>query len=266
MKSKVPLRRFGAKRASAHSESRVIQRHLSGSAHNPVTNGLRIEPPAEGEVRVRNLVHRGAVRPVFKMFSHKLKRVVQCESLLEVDFAILLDASPFVTSFREQPVTFRLTVDGEPRWHVPDFLVEQGLSRIYVEIKYARDVNDWILQRTDLLRKALRQRGERYVLLTEKQIRTGTLLDNTKQILRRARYSLDETHLFTQFERLRSGASPTLRDWSWSNPGASDAVALAHLLMRGLAQVDMLRPLTPDTAVKVIGNEEVAPWPLAHSA
>lgn len=224
-----------------------------------------IEAPPQGEVRVRNFIHRGAVRPVFKVPSIKLQRVVQCESLLEVDLALLLDASPFVTSFAEQPVTFRFVIDGEKRWHVPDFRVEQAGRRIYVEVKFERDVNGYVLARTALLQQQVAQEGGIYLLLTEADIRRPHRVANARQVLRRACHGITDTQLLGSFERLRASRITTLRDWNWDQSQAIEAIALARLLVQGTAYVDMSRPLALETQVRVTNGKEGESWPLALS-
>lgn len=248
----------------------VSSRRLGQQISTAVTlcrrvDAFRIDAPPEGEVRVRNLIHRGAVRPVFKVPSIKMQRVIQCESLLEVDLVHLLDASPFVASFGEQPATFRFFIDGERRWHVPDFRVEQSGRRIYVEVKFKRDVDDYVLARTALIQQQIDQEGSAYLLLTEADIRRPYWLANTRQVLRRACHGITDTQLLGSFERLRRSRSTTFRDWLWDQSQASEAIALAHLLVQGSAYVDMSRPLTLETQVCVTNGKEGEPWPLAFS-
>lgn len=245
-------RRFGRRSPVAH-------------AHYGRVDAFHIEPPPEGDVRVRNLIHRGAMRPVFKVPSLKLQRTVQCESLLEVDLALLLDASPFVSSYSEQPVTFRFVIDGEKRWHVPDFLVEQAGRRIYIEVKFECDVDDHVLARTALLEQQVEHEGDFYVLLTENDIRKPNWVSNARQVLRRARHDLAPIDLVGHFERLRTGRSMTLKDWSWGQSREVDAIALARLMMQGSAYLDMSRPLAPETKVRAANGKEGGSWPLALS-
>ena len=228
-------------------------------------DGFLIEPPSEGAVRVRNLIHRGAMRPVFKVPSLKLQRMVQCESLLEVDLALLLDASPHVSGFAEQPVTFRFVLDGEKRWHVPDFMVEHAGQKTYIEVKFEKDVDDSVRARTLLLQKILREEGAAYRLCTEADIWKPSLVANARQILRRACHALGDEELMSSYERLRISSGMTLQDWSWDQSAASDAIALAKLLLKGKAYVDMAHPLTKDASVRLANEEEAGSWPMAHS-
>lgn len=246
------LRRFGR------------QSSITNAPYGSV-DAFRIVPPPEGKVRVRNLIHRGAVRPVFKVPSLKLQRAVQCESLLEVDLALLLDVSPFVTSYGEQPVTFHFVIDGEKRWHVPDFMVKQAGIRIYIEVKFEKDVDDYVRARTALLQRLLQREGDTYLLLTEVDIRRPNWVSNARGVLRRACHSIPEMDLLICFERLRAGQSMTLRDCSWDRSHESHAIAVARLLVSGSAYVDMALPLTLETKVYTAKKMEGESWPLALS-
>ena len=95
------------------AEAELARQGIWGRTNSRHPGELQIEHPPAGELRVRRLVHRGTQRPVFKVPSVTLARVVQCESLLEVDMAMLLDACPHVASYREQPVTLRYVVGEE---------------------------------------------------------------------------------------------------------------------------------------------------------
>ena len=210
---------------------------------------LTVEYPPAGELRVRNLIHRGAQRPVFKVPSVSLRRNVQCESLLEVDLALLLDIDPSVTSYGEQPATLRFSLHGEEAWHVPDFLAIRNSQTIFIEVKFEKDVNTVIDQRTQVLKEHLIRAGHSYLLLTEKQIRRPNAISNARQVLRRACHSITDIALLTSFERLRKQGMTTLGAWSWNHSGSDDAIAMAHLVMRGYARTDMNHQLDRSTIV-----------------
>lgn len=227
---------------------------------------FRITLPPQGEIRVRNLVHRGASRPVFKVPSLKLGRIVQCESQLEVEIALLLEASTQVTTYCEQPVTFHCLLDGERTWHIPDFEVNLTGTRVFIEVKYARDVDALVLARTALLQELLQKSGHRYLLLTEKEIRQPYMVGNARQILRRACHAISDLEITSSFERFRRQKTSTLGEWSWQVSGKKDAIAMARLLLKGHALVDMGKPIGSDTVVVLTEKREVQPWLLALSA
>ena len=248
------------------AEHELARHSIWGRTNSRLPGELHIEYPPTGQLRVRRLVHRGAQRPVFKVPSVTLARFVQCESLLEVDMAMLLDASPHVTSYGEQPVTLRYTIDGEETWHVPDFVAICAGKRIFIEVKYVRDIDAVVRMRTQVLQEQLARTGDLYLLLTEEEIRKPHFVRNARQVLRRACHGITDLDRIASFERLRRERSTTLGEWCWDISGAKEAIAMAHLLLRGQALVDMTQPLGRATPVVSVDNMEGKPWLLALSA
>lgn len=68
--------------------------------------------------------------------STKLGRMVECESILEGDVVLLLEYSPGVLSYKEQPALIHYWDGEEMRAYFPDFeaLLSDG-SRVHLEIK-----------------------------------------------------------------------------------------------------------------------------------
>lgn len=207
------------------------------------TEVLRMDLPPRGEIRMRNLVHRGAPRPVFKTNSVKLGRVVQGESTLEHETALLLDVSPTVRSFAEQPVRIHYQALNTWRSHIPDFalLVESRLN--FVEIKFEKDVDTEVCDRTRLLKEYLGALDVGYCLLTERHLRQGDNLQNAQRVLRRARHSISEVHLLTILEKLRDMGRLPLAAFGWNIADSKDAIGIAQLIMSGHAAVDNSGPL-----------------------
>lgn len=73
--------------------------------------------------------------------STKLSRMVECESILEGDVALLLEYSPGVLSYQEQPTRIQYWDGERMRTYVPDFEVRllDG-ARIHLEVKHSRDL------------------------------------------------------------------------------------------------------------------------------
>ena len=263
------MRRRAKTRSIALLKPSEIQAALRGRLNQLASctaarEDLRIECPDEGTMRVRKLVHRGAPRPVSKYPSFKLGRVVECESLLEVEFAILLDVGPAIEAFAEQSVVLNYTDGDSHRWHVPDFVVLSKGRIHFVEVKFQRDVDDAVMARTKLLKARLASLGASYRLITEEEIRSGHLLDNARQVLRRGRHNIHEFELRGYHERLRRDGVLTLGCWGWTQTGSREATGIARLIMRGQAWVSMSSPLNAATAVW-FHDTEVASWPLDHS-
>lgn len=218
----------------------------------PSTQALRIDLPSSGEVRIRNLVHRGAPRPVFKTTSIKLGRVVQCESALEHEAALLLDVSPAVQAFAEQPVRIHYPAQGGGRSHIPDFAVLVADRLMFVEIKFEKDVDAEVRERTRLLKEQLGTLGADYRLLTERQLRQGECVQNALRVLRRARHAISEAQLLATLEKLRAVDRVPLAAFGWSVADSEEAVGIAQLIMSGHAAIDQHGPLSDRTCVWLV--------------
>lgn len=204
------------------------------------TSELQVDLPKDGNVRMRKLVHRGVQRPVFKVPSLKLDRSVHCESLLEHEAALLLDADPGVAEFTEQPVRlhFQVTVDAEPTTHIPDFAVLGNGRLWFIEVKFAKDVDADVSARTKRLHKLLSGFGVGYELWTERHIRCGHAAENALRILRRARCATDHVHELAALEQLRSARRLRLDQLGWNDSDPLNAACIARLILSGQAQID----------------------------
>jgi len=230
---------------------------------------LQVELPPGDALRMRNLVHRGTQRPVFKVPSLRLDRPVQCESILEYEATVLLDVAPGVSSFAEQPARIHYVLDGERRTHVPDFAVLVGSRHAFLEIKFEKDVDEEVRERTTLLQHGLVRHGWEYHLLTEAVLRRGVHLANAQGILRRARHAASEVDTLRVLERLRRASRHVLGDFGWNMHGNVEALSVAQLITTGLAAIDWSRPLSETSSIwatNEANNEEAAPWLLAPSA
>lgn len=210
---------------------------------------LEIVLPADGELRIRNIVHRGTTRPVFKTFSVKLDRSVHTESALEREFALLLEAAPPVDAYIEQPVRIHYVNDDLQRSHVPDFAILVHGKLWFVEVKFAKDVDQDIVERTTLMTERLARIGVSYRLVTEKEVRVGHQVQNATRILRRSRHSSCRELRLAVLHRLRSANVSTFGDFGWSSDESEVTSALCSLLVEGLAAYDEAELVSPSTRV-----------------
>ena len=230
--------------------------------HDVSAHGLRIDLPKPGACRMRDLVHRGAQRPVSKIMSVKLGRIVECESALEVDAVQILDAQGTVAAFCEQPLRIHYQHQGQARHHVPDLAVLSRGGRLsLLEVKFRSDVDSVVLDRTAHLQRSLGAAGLQYHLLTEHHIRQGDNVQRAIRVLRRARHGVCSTQVSAIWEKLsRLGRAP-LSTFDWDVPGSSAACCIARLLVQGRASVDVSVALTGSTLVwasKGLAQEGVA--------
>lgn len=121
-----------------------------------------------------------------QLSSPKVERAPQYESALERDLLLLLDFDDRVEYFCEQPVTIEYTYEGVVRHYTPDVLVyyrddlevSRPIRPTLCEVKYRADLwQNWAELRPRFM-AALRyadQRGWRFKLVTEREIRTDYL-------------------------------------------------------------------------------------------
>lgn len=128
---------------------------------------LDISYPKPGKLRSRKVVSRSRARPTGKYPSWKMGRMVQWESVNELNAFRLLDASPEVLSFSEQPVAIKFILDGENLTHYPDVLVQYRNGRELWEIKPKSEaVKPDVVARTLFMQAALPAFGFTYQLVS----------------------------------------------------------------------------------------------------
>lgn len=132
----------------------------------------------------RNVVTRRGRRFRGYFPSAKLGRMVAWESLLERDAILLLEFSPGVSSYREQPTVVQYADELRIRDYYPDFELVLGCgSLVHLEVKPSARLADPRV--ADKLRKiathyALRRQDFRVV--TELEIRREPLLTNLRAL------------------------------------------------------------------------------------
>ncbi|VXC35754.1 TnsA endonuclease-like protein [Bacillus sp. 349Y] len=112
--------------------------------------------------------------------SSKMHQMIPWESTLERDFIKLLDFDPTVVSFKFQPEQINFVYKGKQRKYYPDFLVVRNDFTKYIyEVKafgkIGEDVNKVKFQ---VGMKFCNERNMKYVVVTEKDIRKGFLIEN----------------------------------------------------------------------------------------
>ena len=116
--------------------------------------------------------------------SQKLNRHVQFESILERDAIRFFEKSEEVLCYREQPTIIYYYQDDEQRKYYPDFeLVLIGDVVVHVEVKPSIHLATIKLsEKYQLIAKTYQRRSEKFVVLTEKELR-GSLCADFYQIL-----------------------------------------------------------------------------------
>lgn len=130
-------------------------------------------------MRVRKVVMRSRVTVRYIVQSIKNAMAIECESGLERDLALVLEFSPRVASYQEQPKEFQISAEPKAFTTIPDMLVtlSNGDKR-FLEAKYARSAKK-LEERHQQVEKHLKTLGYRYQVLTENDIRPNQIvLDN----------------------------------------------------------------------------------------
>lgn len=117
---------------------------------------IQIIFPKDGKVRSRKIVKRSNARNTGKYPSWKMRRMMHWESVHEGNAMRILDATPNVTSFTEQPCEIIYPFNGVLHSHYPDLMVIEGKHREFWEVKTESDANSpENAERTEFLIEAL---------------------------------------------------------------------------------------------------------------
>lgn len=206
--------------------------------------------------RARRVITRSPTRTVGRFPSLKAARTIHWESQLERDFVYLLELDPMVLSYREQPETVTLQVDGTPRRYTPDFLVRTAAVMVVYEVKPADKVaTPEVAALMACAAEHYAGRGMRYRVVTENEIRVQPYLNNVMLALRYQRHPVtpdvvDVVRQLLGSQTLSIGAlADCLAD---ARAGMAEVLALlaTHWLEADLAA----RPLSRDTLVRLPGG------------
>jgi hypothetical protein len=182
--------------------------------------------------------------------SKKLGRMVAWESLVERDVILLLEFSPGVLSYQEQPVLVKYHDGSDIRAYYPDFEVVfiDGQS-IHVEVKTAKDLAKPVIQnkyRTIAADYARRQHGFR--IISDQDLRCGALHKNLRML--------------ASIHRMGDRPSDSRGIWygHFKNEPVTFAMAEAQmgraalltLVASGIAYSDLRLPLDGETLVQLV--------------
>lgn len=121
-----------------------------------------------------------------KFASRKNRRMVRCESLLEMHFLYLAEFARNVVSFDEQPVTIGYHLNGRMRRYTPDFVLRwRDGNQWFVEVKPAELLalpkNQ---EKFDAVSEHFRHRGDTFITISEREIRHPVRMPLVKDLLR----------------------------------------------------------------------------------
>lgn len=156
--------------------------YIASSPRSPRGNPLPINPQYQGT--------RNPVRPSGRGFrgkfaSRKMRRMVRCESLLEMCCLHLAEFARGITSYQEQPICISYRCGGRMRRYTPDFRFSWDDGREwYVEVKpHSRAHTDENQERFAEIERYFDGCGAKFLLLTEVELKHPQRLPQIQYLL-----------------------------------------------------------------------------------
>ena len=205
-------------------------------------------PVGDNHRRARQVISPSGGIMRGKFPSRKNGRLVHHEGLLELDAIYLLEASPQVIRYREQPTTITYPDEGRVRRYTPDLeVILQGGARIWVEVKPAV-----FLAREDIRHKLqcvdahLKRSGQAFVVLTDEVLRQEPRQTNVRAICHQAmRVRLSVAFAQSALRRCAMDLPVTLA--RATHLLAAHGADPYSLLMTGLLRCSLDAALSPET-------------------
>ncbi|MES2012349.1 MAG: TnsA endonuclease N-terminal domain-containing protein [Pseudomonadota bacterium] len=210
---------------------------------------IEINFPTNGKIRSRKVVSRSNAHNTGKYPSWKMQRMMQWESTHEGNAMRILDATPSVVSFNEQPCEIVYTLHGVKRRHYPDLMVVEPHRRELWEVKTARDANEpEVAERTAYLTDVLPAYGYGYRMVLAEVLATQPRLDNVKRLNKLGRHPV--SGLEQESIRRIFMQEPVLQ---WGMFEAQSPIALQHisrLILEGKLHIDLHQPINAASQIR----------------
>lgn len=144
-----------------------------------------IKHPGVDQIRARKVISRSNYGHVYKFASIKCARIIELESGLEYDQAIIHEFDHSVVYFQEQPFALEYADENKIKVIYPDFLVYRDDGSMTIEeVKPLSKLDiPKTKRRFELEKNALEQHGYEFVVSTELEIRSGLRLENSRKLL-----------------------------------------------------------------------------------
>tara|TARA_R110002095_G_scaffold55764_4_gene48022 strand:- start:812 stop:1549 length:738 start_codon:yes stop_codon:yes gene_type:complete len=198
-------------------------------------NYIKLTFPEKGKVRMRKVSTRSRARPTGEYPSWKMGRMLEWESHNELNAFVLLDASPSITSFGEQPMEIEYCINGAVGKHIPDVLVAKNGALQVWEIKPEREAKkDDVRIRTDFLTEYLPKIGYSYHVVTGEELSNKLRLHNARTILKFGRDPIDGTSREILRVYFLSNDSISWLDDIYTNSDVDIRCVLSRLTLEGI--------------------------------
>lgn len=199
-----------------------------------------------------------------RVYNSRTRSSSAFESTLERDYLLLLDFDPAVARYEEQPVTLDYSDrNGVQRRYTPDVLVEYADgSFVLCEVKRRDDLSQhWAEYKAKFkaARRYARERGGRFRLISEREIRTP-YLGNVKFLRPYRGYVVDPVQQAELLGTLAQGPVMTVECLLAVLAPDRDGQAhwlpvLWHLVAQRRVGADLEQPLTRDSRVWLNARE-----------
>jgi hypothetical protein len=177
-----------------------------------------------------------------------MARMLQWESHNELNAMRLLDATPNVLKYSDQPCVIRYRLGGKDFRHYPDTLVNTAKTKSFWEIKTAADARrPEIAARTKLLTELLPAKGYEYAVVLAEDLAREPRMRQARLVLKHGKVPLT----FAQREYARR-LFLTVESLPWQEvfDGRFDPFTRQHacrLVLEGSLHLDLEAPFGPET-------------------
>jgi hypothetical protein len=210
---------------------------------------IEIHFPENGRLRSRKVVKRSNARNTGKYPSWKMQRMMQWESIHEGHAMCILDASPCVTEFYEQPCEIVYALNGEQRRHFPDFLVNEGHYHEFWEVKTESDASSpEVAERTAFLAEVLPKYGYGYQVVLAESLAKQPRLDNVKRLIKLGRQPISDLEQECIRRLFTCEAAVT---WGMFEQQSLQTLRnISRLILEGKLRIDFNQPISPATSIR----------------
>lgn len=199
----------------------------------------------------RNAVTRSGRGFRMRIPSMKLDRMVECESILEGNAVLLLEYSPGVVSYQEQPALIRYWNGEQMREYFPDFevMLRDGTS-IHLEVKQSHTLaKPKMAKKYRAIAAHYQQTPIQFRIVTELECQSEPLRSNLRRLsYLRNKASAQPLSSLMKLCRLLGPVPITLA----KSQAILGIEVVERLLAQGLLYADLTKEITQSTLVTVV--------------
>ena len=205
----------------------------------------------ENSLRARKVISRSNANMSGKYPGFKTGRAMHYESANERNAFKLLDASPDVLSYCEQPCSIRYVLDGEVHLHFPDILVNYSTHREIWEVKTDLDSKSLeVARRSELMAKCLPAYGYQYQIVIAEDLKINPRLNNVTYLLKYGRSNVSVVEREQMRQLFKKNDKQEWGYFQFGTPGAIYHKTVCRLILEGLLKVDISQPLESSTLIR----------------